>query len=306
MRDSLFQGELLPQRPFLSSHPGAVKVPSSYNSSSNLPMQEPDSMHRNSTVTGKVLACLTLLLSALLPLRAQDAAADANQLKARATLNAMVTALGGQRWLTLTSMMQQGRTSGFYLGKPTGATSEFTEVQKFPAQTRVELGKKHDVFSIISGDKAWEVTYKGKKELPKEQVEDAIRRRDHTVRMAIAVWLADPQTVLIAGGQTQVERHLADQVTLINKDNDSITLLTDAETHLPLRRTWQWRDPLYKDKNMDAEEYDDYHLVDGLPTPYTTTRYHNGDMTNQRFLFKALPTICPLTPDMFNPDQAAG
>ena len=41
----------------------------------------------------------------------------------------------------------------------------------------------------------------------------------------------------------------------------------DAQTHLPLRRTFQWRDPVYKDKNLDAEEYDDYHTFDGIPTP---------------------------------------
>jgi hypothetical protein len=41
----------------------------------------------------------------------------------------------------------------------------------------------------------------------------------------------------------------------------------DVQTHLPLRRTFQWRDPVYKDKNLDAEEYDDYHTIDGFPTP---------------------------------------
>ena len=77
--------------------------------------------------------------------------------------------------------MQQGRTSGFYLGKPTGMTSEFYEIQKFPDQTRVELGKKRDVVEIISGDQAWEITYKGKRELPKDQVQDLVRRRDHSI-----------------------------------------------------------------------------------------------------------------------------
>jgi hypothetical protein len=216
----------------------------------------------------------------------------------------MVTALGGQRWLTLTSTMQQGRTSGFYQGKPTGETSNFYEIQKFPDQTRIELGKKRDVFEIISGDQAWEITYRGKKELPKDQVQELIRRRNHSIRTAITVWLKDPRTILISNGQELVERHLADKTTLINPDNDSITIESDAETHLPLRRSYQWRDPLYKDKNTDAEEYDDYHLVDGLPTAYTLTRYHNDDMTNQRFLFRAAYDI-PLTPDMFNPDQAA-
>ena len=118
------------------------------------------------------------------------------------------------------------------------------------------------------------------------------------------VWLNDPKTVLIYGGQNLVERHLADQTTLINAENDSITIQTDAETHLPLRRTCQWRDPLYHDKNTDAEEYDDYHTIEGFPTAYTITRYHNGDMTNQRFLSHAAYNI-PLTPDMFNPDVAA-
>ena len=252
----------------------------------------------------RTLACLVLIMATLHSLRAQDPEAAANQKKARATLDAMVAALGGERWLTLSNIMQQGRTSGFYLGKPTGMTAEFYEIQQFPDQTRVELGKKRDVFEIISGDQAWEITYKGKRELPKDQVQELIRRRDHSIQTAMRVWLKDPKTVLIYGGQNLVERHLADLTTLINADNDSITIQTDAETHLPLRRTYQWRDPLYHDKNTDAEEYDDYHLVEGFPTAYTITRYHNDDMTNQRFLSHAAYNI-PLTPDLFNPDLAA-
>ena len=250
------------------------------------------------------LVCFLVIMASLHPVGAQNEDGAANQKKAKATLDAVVAALGGQRWLTLVSSMQQGRTSGFYQGKPTGATAEFYEIQKFPDQTRIELGKKRDVFEIISGDQAWEITYKGKKELPKEQVQELIRRREHSIRTAVTVWLNDPRTVLIYGGQNLVERHLADQTTLINSENDSITIQSDAETHLPLRRSYQWRDPLYKDKNTDAEEYDDYHLVDGLPTAFTITRYHNGDMTNQRFLYRAAYGVA-LAPDMFNPDVAA-
>ncbi len=253
------------------------------------------------------LARLLLILFVAAPLhpaRSQDADAVANQKKARATLDAMVAALGGSRWLTLTNTMQQGRTSGFYQGKPTGMTSEFYEIQKYPDQTRIELGKKRNVVEMIDGDQAWEITYKGKRELPKDQVQDLVRRRDHSIQVAMRVWLNDPKTVLIYGGQSLVERHLAEKTTLIDANNDSIVIQTDAETHLPLQRTWQWRDPLYKDKNTDAEEYDDYHLVEGIPTAYAITRYHNGDMINQRFLSRAAYNI-PLPPDTFNPDQAA-
>jgi len=43
-----------------------------------------------------------------------------------------------------------------------------------------------------------------------------------------------------------VERKLGEQVTLISADNESITILMDTQTHLPLERIFQWRDPLYK------------------------------------------------------------
>jgi hypothetical protein len=98
------------------------------------------------------------------------------------------------------------------------------------------------------------------------------------------VWLKDPQTILLYEGQKLAERHLADQVTLISSSNEAITIQTDTQTHLPLRRTFEWRDPLYKDKNLDAEEYDDYHVMDGFPTPLTITRFKNDDQIRQYFI----------------------
>lgn len=233
-----------------------------------------------------------------------DAVADQNQKKALATLDAMIQALGGQRWLSVATTWQQGRTFGFYQGKPTGAISDYTELRRFPDHSQIELGKKHNVFEMFIGDQGWEITYKGKKAIPADQVQDYIRRRDHSIEVAVRVWLKDPKTILIYNGQNLVERHLADKVTLINDQNDSITIEMDAETHLPLRRTWQWRDPLYKDKNTDGEEYDDYHPVQGIPTPYSITRFHNGDMTNQRFLNRAAYDV-PVPPDAFDPDKTA-
>ncbi|HEV2273268.1 MAG TPA: hypothetical protein VGR96_03840 [Acidobacteriaceae bacterium] len=233
-----------------------------------------------------------------------DAAAAQNQQKARAALNAMIAALGGDRWLTLATTMQEGEISGFYQGKPTGEISKFIELHAFPSENRIELGKKRNVLEIFSGDQGWEITYRGKRALPADQVQDYVRRRDHSIEAAARIWLKDPKTILIYDGQNQVERHLADQVTLINAENDSITIQMDAESHLPLRRSWQWRDPLYKDKNTDAEEYDDYHVVNGIPTPYSITRFHNGDMNSQRFLSGAAYNLV-FAPGLFDPDKAA-
>jgi hypothetical protein len=77
-------------------------------------------------------------------------------------------------------------------------------------------------------------------------------------------------------------------VTLISPDNEAVTIQIDAQTHLPLRRTFQWRDPIYHDKNTDAEEYDDYHVVQGIPTPFTITRFKNDDQVRQYYVTKAI------------------
>jgi hypothetical protein len=135
-------------------------------------------------------------------------------------------------------------------------------------------------------------------------MDDYRRDRAHSIEVLLQQWANDPATVLIYEGQTMVERHLADKVSLINSHNDAATIEFDGQSHVPIRRSYQWRDPLYHDKNEDAEEYDDYHTVDGLPTPFAITRYHNGDMTNQIFLFTAKYNH-GVAADAFNPDATA-
>src|SRR5271154_2602715 len=234
----------------------------------------------------------------------QDAIAKANEKKARATLAAMVQALGGDRWLTLKDETFAGRTSTFYQGKPTGGIGDYFDYRRFPDQERIEFGKKQDVLEFFIGNEGWEVTYRGKRALPRDQVDDFLRRRDHSVETAVRVWLKDPNTIVIFDRQSLVERHLADEVTLINPENDSISIEMDAQTHLPLRRTFYWRDPLYKDRNEEAEEYDDYHAVNGIPTAFTITRFHNGDMNGQRYLYRAAYNS-NLPDSMFDVDATA-
>jgi hypothetical protein len=229
-----------------------------------------------------------MLLAAPLTTRAQTApesdAGASNARQARAALDAMVQALGGPAWLNLKNQMREGRAAAFYQGKPSGGTTKFWEFHAWPDRDRIEYTAHRDVVQFYLGRAGSEVTFKGTAPLPQEQVDDFLRRRDHSIETAVKLWLNDPKTILIYEGQRLAERHLADQVTLISAGNEAVTILMDTQTHLPLRRTFQWRDPVYKDKNLDAEEYDDYHTFDGFPTPFTITRFKNDEMTRQYFL----------------------
>ena len=227
-----------------------------------------------------------------------------NAQQARAALDAMVKALGGAAWLNMQNREQQGHIAAFFQGNPDLGTEETFEFHQWPDHDRIEVTKHRDVVEFFIGQQGWEVTYRGKHALDKDIVDDYLRRRDHSIENAMRVWLKDPNTILIYEGQHTAERHLAEQVTLISAQNEAITILIDLQTHLPLQRIFEWRDPLYHDKNTDTEEYDDYHTIDGFPTPFTITRLKNGETVRQYYV-SHVSFNQNLPADFWDPDAEA-
>jgi hypothetical protein len=231
-------------------------------------------------------------------------------------LDDMVEALGGQAWLERKDMQVLGRTAQFFHGEPNGLGTEYTGWRRFPDATQAGAerigflsdksmilpGKKIDVVQIWTADSGYEVTYKGRTTLPKDIIVDYQRRRKHSIESVVNEWVKAPGVMILAEGTAMVERRMADKVTVLSADNDAVTIELDAATHLPLRRTYKWRNETFKDLDEDAETYDDYHTVQGLPTAYNVTRYHNGDMVNQKFLTKVIYNQ-NLSAELFNPDN---
>jgi hypothetical protein len=215
-----------------------------------------------------------------------DDSGEKNTAKARAVLDAMVKALGGDAWMNMKNMEREGHVAAFHRGDPDPGTTLFFDFHQWPDHDRVEYTKHRDVVQFYIALNGTEVTYRGAKPLPQDQVDDFLRRRDHSIELAVKVWMKDPRTILVYEGQRMAERHMAEQVTLISSENESITIQTDVQTHLPLSRSFEWRDPIYKDKNKDIEEYADYHDMEGFPTPFSITRVHNDEMARQLYIDK--------------------
>lgn len=255
-------------------------------------------------VLAALVAVVLLVVPALVHAQSGDPAADKNAQQARAALDAMVTALGGDAWLDMKNQMLVGQLAAFFHGNPNPGTTLVFEYHVWPDHDRMEVTKHRDVIEFYIGQQGWEVTYRGKRAMPKDQFDDYLRRRNHSIETAVKVWMKEPNTILVYEGQHLAERHLAEQVTLISPQNDSITILIDAQTHLPLQRMFQWRDPVYHDKNTEVEEYDDYHMVDGIATPYTISRTKNGEMERQFYITKVRYNQ-DLPADFWNVDEAA-
>lgn len=231
--------------------------------------------------------------------------------KGRMLMKEMVQALGGDAWLNRRNWVFEGRAATFYKGQPHEGAPQFEEYYRAkPFAERVIvishfgvfIATNHkDVAEIWTADNGYELTYKGKKPLPEKDVQDYMRRRAHSLDTIVHDWLSKPDTIVTYEGTNMVDRRLAEQVSLITAQDDAVTMELEESTHLPLSIRFKWHDPVYQDFNTDETQFDDYHEVQGIQTPYAVTYLHNGDMTQQRF-FTKIAYNQDLPDELFDPD----
>jgi hypothetical protein len=210
-----------------------------------------------------------------------------NARKARALLDQAIQALGGPAYLNIHDKQEEGRSYSFHHGQPTSNGVLFWRFTEYPDKERIELTKQRDIAYIWAGDKGYEVTYKGPHPVDKKDLEDYLRRRRFSLDTLLRVWVNDPGVALFYEGNALAGNLSAQQITLINAKNEAVSLYFDIETHLPLKKSYTWRDPVDKERNVEEEIYDNYRLVQGVMTAYGFTRYFNGDMQSQRFVSSA-------------------
>ncbi|MGP0020420.1 MAG: hypothetical protein ACLPHP_17750 [Candidatus Sulfotelmatobacter sp.] len=225
-----------------------------------------------------------------------------NARKAKALIDQAIQALGGQNYLTIRDREQQGRSYSFHHGRPSNGGVIFWGFSEFPDKERVELTKERDVTELYIGNKGYEITYKGAHLMEKKDLEDYQRRRRFSLDIILRTWINDPGVVLLFEGFAIAAQHPAQQVTLINAQNESVTLYFDNDSHLPVKKTFTWRDPDDRQKNLEEEVYENYRAVSGIMAPYNVTRFFNGDMASQRFL-NSVTINQALDQAMFDPNS---
>ena len=212
------------------------------------------------------------------------AAPQENSTKAKALIDQAIQALGGQAYLNAQNMSQQGRTYSFHRGEATNAGVLFWRFGKFPDRERIELTKQRDVAYVYNGDKGFEITFKGTAAIDNKVLDDFLRRRDHSLELVLRNWIKEPGVAFFYDGAAVAANKPAEQVSVMNAKNDSVTLYFDTTTHLPLKKSFTWRDPTDNLRNTEEELYDAYRSTQGIMTPYSITRFYNSEMSNQRFL----------------------
>ena len=225
-----------------------------------------------------------------------------NARQAHDLLEQAIQALGGDVYLNIHDMQEQGRTYTFYHGRPSSNGVFFWRFLEFPGKERIELTPQRDVAYVYNGDKGYEITYKGPKAIEKKDLDDYLRHRKFSLETILHSWVNDPNVALFFDGAALAGSLAAQRVTLINKQDEAVSVYFDIDTHLPIKKTYSWRDPVDKERNIEEETYDGYRMVDGVMTAFGFTRYFNGDMQTERFVTSASYNK-GLDPAMFDPNS---
>jgi hypothetical protein len=209
---------------------------------------------------------------------------EQNVRKAKAVLDQAIQALGGSAYLNIQDISQEGRTYSFYHGRPTSDGTQFWRFSKYPDKDRIELTKQRDVVEIFNGDKGYEITFRGPHPQEEKDVKSYLRRRQYSLPWVLRKWLNESGVALFYENQTVTDGKSVDQVTIMNAKDQAVTLYIAVDTHLPVKKSFSWRDPTDRERNIEEESYDNYRPAQGIMTPYTVTRYYNGDMAGETFL----------------------
>jgi hypothetical protein len=225
-----------------------------------------------------------------------------NARKAKALLAQAIEALGGPAYLNIRDREQQGRGYSFHHGRPTSNGVLFWSFAEFPDKERVEITKERDIAQVYVGNKGYEITFKGPHPMEEKDLTDYMRRRRFSLDTILRTWVNDPTVALLFEGNAIAAQHASLRVTLINAQNESVTLFLDVDNHLPIKKSFEWRDPVDRQKNLEEEIYENYRVDQGITNPHNISRYFNGDMSSQRFL-NSVTFNQGLDQSMFDPNS---
>jgi hypothetical protein len=206
--------------------------------------------------------------------------AQSNEQKARAVLDQMIAAMGGQAYLNLQDSYSEGRYGRFH-NEVMVASNVFFRYWKWPDQERYEVTQQRDVVYLFLGDKEYEVIYRGSTELNPQKddnVRQALLRRRHTLETVLRNWLNASGTILLDEGPTLAESRMAEKITIINAQDDSVSLLVSTDNHLPIEKIFTVRDPQTRERDVEVEIYGNWRMVQGINTPYSIQIKRNGQL----------------------------
>ena len=253
---------------------------------------------------------LTPLAAALFAVPFSCFAQTQSEVKGKKIIDACVQALGGQKFLTMSDRVESGRAYSYYRDQISGLSIAkiYTRyITVAPDKTGVEIaqrerqafGKDEDSFVLFVEKGAWNVTFRGAKELEPDQLN---RYRETTLRnifYILRIRLKEPGMIFEARGSDVVEHQPVDIVDITDSENRVLTVDFNQTTHLPVKQAYARMNQQFKEQDQEVTLYSRYQDSDGIEWPHEIHRERNGEKLFEMFS-ESVKFNIDLTDDLFS------
>src|ERR1700735_222759 len=205
-----------------------------------------------------------------------------------------IQALGGDNFLKMEDRIESGRAYSFYRDNISGRDIAriYTRYITVPAgkssevlaqRERDAFGKQEESAVLFTEKSAWEINWRGSKELPKDRYD---RYRDSTFRnifYILRVRLHEPGMVFESRGSDVIDNQPVDIVEITDADNRMITVHFHQTSHLPVRQVYSRFNDQTKERDQEVTWYSRYRDVNGVQWPHQIHRERNGEKVYEIF-----------------------
>ena len=221
--------------------------------------------------------------------------------RGRQLLDQSLAALGGQKFQAVQDRLEDGRAYSFanarmtgiarariqtlYLPKPSPNQAGFFGQRERQSYARKAKEKEfNEAYYLYLEDKAWDVTYRGAKELEPAATE---RYRMSTLLNVLYIFrmrLDEPGLIIEYDKSDVVNYQPVESINITDSENRVVTVYFHQSTKFPVRQRFLRRNPIRKENDEEIMTFDKFRDVGGgVMWPFVYTRTRNGERLFELF-----------------------
>lgn len=253
-------------------------------------------------------AISSIALAATLPVPAASTqnpdtmSPDANAAKEKAVLQQLIKGLGGAAFLNVHDSDCTGRASNWGLSGDMAGYELYHEYRILPDKARVEYTKTGVITNVYAGDKGWTLDKSGVDDIPAADLATFQGSLKNSLNGLLRYRLNEPDLYFRYAGQDVVDLKPSDWVEITDSDDRVFRIAVDQSTHLPVRSMVTTKNPNTGDTNQEETIYSEWHALDGVETPFQTSRERDGKRSYQGFILSCKYNS-GISPDLFTKES---
>ena len=262
-------------------------------------------------LTFRLAACLSLVLGLAAtsgkPATAQPAQEllpEQSAAKAKAMLQQVIAALGGQAYLNARDSDCSGRVAQFGHNNELMGFTNFRDMWLFPDKNRTEYISKGQntmaaallgidelsishggvLITVFNGEQGWTLDKTGVTDQPEDTLKTFSEQVKSGMNNMLRSRMNEDGVEFHYAGSDLLDLKEADWIEFSDREHRTLRIAIDRSTHLPLRWVVSARDPETRERSETTTSYTQYMGSDGVQTPLSITRIQYGRNISQVFL----------------------